>query len=169
MLSTLLRARLRQMHRLAIVGIGSDLRGDDAAGLLVLHHLRAALVGHRTNTIRLFNGGTAPENMTGAITRFMPSHILLVDAADLGQKPGTLQLIAPENISGVSFSTHVLPLNILTAYLQRALPCQAIIIGIQPGLTGFSLTHSHAIDQAARRLARIILQTVPLRGGYKKV
>lgn len=155
------------MHKLAVVGIGSDLRGDDVAGLLLLRHLRAVLAGQRSRTIRLFNGGTAPENLTGAIAKFRPSHILLVDAANLGQKPGTIQLIAPESIEGLSSSTHVLPLNILTSYLQHILPCQTMIVGIQPEQTGFSLTHSRTIDQATYRLARIILQAVPLRDGHK--
>lgn len=122
----------------------------------------------RPKTIRLFDGGTAPENLTGEIVRFQPSHILLVDAAELGQKTGTVQLIEPENIGGVSFSTHVLPLSILADYLKRALPCRIIILGIQPGPTGFSVTHSRQISQAARRLARIILHAAPLRSAKRQ-
>ena len=166
-LSALLRASLRPARSLAVVGIGSDLRGDDIAGLLVLRNLRAALARSRSKTIQLFNGGTAPENLTGEIVRFQPSHILLVDAADLGQKPGTVKLLEPETIGGVSFSTDVLPLSILADYLKRALPCRIIILGIQPGPTGFGLTPSRAISQAARRLARLILNAAPLCG-YKR-
>ena len=158
-----MRASLRQAHSLAVVGIGSDLRGDDIAGLLVLRELRTALARSRLKNIRLFDGGTAPENLTGEIVRFRPSHILLVDAADLGLKPGDATLIESKAAAGMSFSTHVLPLSILADYLKRALPCRIIILGIQPGPTGFSLTHSRKISQAARRLARIILNAAPLR------
>jgi len=158
------KASLRRARSLAVVGIGSELRGDDIAGLLVLRELRRALARSRTKKIRLFGGGTAPENLTGEIVRCQPSHILLVDAADLGLKPGAAALIAPEAVAGISFSTHVLPLSILADYLKRALPCCIIILGIQPGSTDFSTTHSRAIGQAARRLARIILNAAPLRG-----
>ena len=160
--------RWRPARKLAIVGIGSDLRGDDIAGLLVIRALRSALVRSKSKIIRLFDGGTAPENLTGEIVRFQPSHILLVDAAELGQKPGTVKLIEPETIGGMTFSTHVLPLSILADYLKRALPCRIIILGIQPGHTGFGTTPSRAISQAARRLARLILNAAPLRGAKKQ-
>ena len=158
-----MQASLRQARSLAVVGIGSDLRGDDIAGILVLRELRAVLAHSRPKTIRLFNGGTAPENLTGEIVRFQPSHIILVDAADLGLKPGAATLIASKAVAGISFSTHVLPLSILADYLKRALPCRIIILGIQPGQTSFGATPSREISQAARRLARIILNAAPLR------
>ena len=158
----LLKASLRQARSLAVVGIGSDLRGDDIAGILVFRELRSALTGSESKIIRLFDGGTAPENLTGEIIRFQPSHILLVDAADLGLKPGTVTLIEPEAVGGISFSTHVLPLSILADYLKSALPCRIIILGIQPGQTGFGSAHSQKISQAAHRLARIILNAAPL-------
>ncbi|MFA5042759.1 MAG: hydrogenase 3 maturation endopeptidase HyCI [Kiritimatiellia bacterium] len=165
-LSALLKLNLRSARSLAVVGIGSDLRGDDIAGILALRELRAALAGAKAQNIadriRLFDGGTAPENLTGEIARFRPSHILLVDAADLGLKPGAATLIEPEAAAGMSFSTHVLPLSILADYLKNALPCRIMILGIQPGPTAFSAKHSPAIDQAARRLARLILNAVPL-------
>jgi hydrogenase 3 maturation protease len=178
-LSTLLKASLCQARSLAVVGIGSDLRGDDIAGLLVLRELRRALARSKAKKtrpevsewvhpeasewVRLFDGGTAPENMTGEIVRFQPSHILLVDAADLGLKPGAAKLIEPEAVGGISFSTHVLPLSILADYLKRALPCRIIILGIQPGRTAFGATPSRAISRTARRLARLILNAAPLR------
>jgi len=167
----LLKAGLRSARSLAVVGIGSDLRGDDIVGLLVLRELQRALARSRPKTIRLLNGGTAPENLTGDIVRFRPSHILLVDAADLGLQPGAATLIESEAAGGMSFSTHVLPLSILADYLKRALPCQIMILGIQPGPTGFSLTHSRTISLAALRLARMILKAAPLppvaKGGQR--
>jgi hydrogenase 3 maturation protease len=154
---------LRSAHSLAVVGIGSDLRGDDIAGCLVLRELRVATARSRPKKIRLFDGGTAPENLTGAIGRFRPSHILLVDAADLGEKPGAVKLIEPENIDGMSFSTHALPLSIMADYLERALPCRVLFLGIQPGRTDFGAPPSREIRQTARRLARIILNAAPGR------
>ena len=165
-----LKAALRQARRIAVVGIGSDLRGDDCAGLLVIRELRTALGRTRPVRIRLFDGGTAPENLTGEILRFKPSHILLVDAADLGLQPGAVKLIAPDKIAGMSGSTHVLPLKILADYLTQSLPCpaniagqsqaggQVVVIGIQPGRTDFGAAVSREIKLAARRLALAILR-----------
>lgn len=156
-----LRAGLRTANRIAVVGIGSDLRGDDRAGIMVIRELRAALGQSRPAGLRLFDGGTAPENLTGEILSYKPSHILLIDAADLGLKPGAVKLIAPDKIAGMSFSTHVLPLKILADYLTRSHPCQVIVIGLQPGRTDFGRAPSRAIQQAARRLAREIMRAAP--------
>lgn len=134
----------------------------------MIQELQKALISPHPS-IGLFAGGTAPENLTGEILRFEPSHILLVDAADLGLKPGTVKLIDPETIGGASFSTHALPLKILADYLRQSLPCPArnasrsnvgrhiIILGIQPKQSEFDSAPSREIKQAARRLAREIL------------
>jgi hydrogenase 3 maturation protease len=163
-----LAEELRQARRLAVVGIGSELRGDDCAGLLVIRELRAALGRSRPAALRLFDGGTAPENLTGAILRWQPSHILLVDAADLGLQPGAVKLIAPEQIAGLSFSTHALPLKLLADYLSQApggsadanapVERRVLIVGLQPGRTDFGRAPSVEIKGAARRLAREILR-----------
>lgn len=153
-----LKTALRRARKVAVVGIGSDLRGDDGAGLLVLRELRAAFGRSLPAKLRLFDGGTAPENLTGEILRFKPSHILLVDAADLGLQPGGVKLIAPEEIAGISCSTHVLPLTMLAEYLRQALDCLVIFIGIQPGQTDFGTQVSREIKLAARGVARTIQQ-----------
>jgi hydrogenase 3 maturation protease len=158
-LRLLLRSSLRQARNIAVVGIGSDLRGDDAAGILVIRELEASLSNPeraQASRIRLFDGGTAPENLTGEILRFKPTHILLVDAADLGMKPGTIKLLDPEQIGGITFSTHVLPLKVLTDYLQQSHPCQIVILGIQPGSANFGQSPSPEIKLAAHELAREI-------------
>ncbi len=159
-LTRLLKASLQQARSIAVIGIGSDLRGDDAAGLLVIRALRATARRPWPATIRLWEGGTAPENLTGEIRRFQPSHILLVDAADLSLPPGTLKLIAPQDICGLSFATHALPLSIMADYLKRSLKACVIILGLQPGRIDFGLPPSPAIQKAAQQAAAAIRQAV---------
>ena len=138
----------------------------------MIRELRRLSARTRRPAIGLFEGGTAPENLTGEILRFQPSHILLVDAADLGLKPGTVKLIKPEAIGGVSFSTHVLPLKILADYLSQSLPCpacnaehnmagrQVMVLGIQPGRTDFGMAPSREIRAATRQLAQEIMASL---------
>ncbi len=156
---------LQGARTVAVVGIGSELRGDDAAGLLVIRELRAAgraarparADGRARPRLRLFEGGTAPENLTGVIRRCRPSHVLLVDAAGLGRAPGEVRLVAPDEIIGLSLSTHALPLKLLCDYLARSHPCKIVLIGIQPGRTDFGAGVSGEIRQAARQVAQDLL------------
>jgi hydrogenase maturation protease len=60
---------------------------------------------------------------------------LLVDAAHLAKDPGTVVLLDAAQISGVSFSTHMLPAPILLDYLAKSAGCRALVLGIQPSQT----------------------------------
>ena len=152
-LKAALKNKLCGARRIALLAIGSELRGDDAAGLLVAKHLTSANEGA---TLKVFIGETAPENLTGEIKRFKPTHILIVDCADLGKKAGHAELIDPEDVKGISFSTHRLPTKILTDYLKKSLNCQSYIIGIQPDSIEFGRKLSKQVEKAAKAISKIV-------------
>lgn len=165
-LTNLLRSELRSAQRICVLGVGSDLRGDDAVGLVVAARLRKAL---RRRTVCVLNGGTAPENLTGEIRRFDPSHLLIVDALDSpgAPGPGSVVLLAPDEITGPSFGTHKLPIKLMVRYLLHSLPGRRIlIVGIQPkslamapmGLGMAPLTRP--VAAAATRLTRALLAAI---------
>jgi hydrogenase 3 maturation protease len=112
--------------RVAVMGIGNELRGDDAAGMLVARCL------FREDTMMVIQAGQTPENATAELRGFAPQLILLVDAADMGEPPGTVRWIAKEDISGISASTHNLPLSMLGDYLMLEFNCPVALLGIQP-------------------------------------
>jgi hydrogenase 3 maturation protease len=132
-LQAILRSSLAGASRIAVLGIGAELRGDDAAGSLIAQRLKARLSAEEMQRVLPVFGGAAPENVTGEICEFEPSHVLMIDAAALGLAPGEGRLIGPEEISGVSFSTHMLPISILIAFLQERLPSARILaLGLEP-------------------------------------
>lgn len=129
-LNRLLNQRISENKRIAIVGIGNEMRGDDAAGMLVAHYLQMR-IGNKANLL-VIEGGHAPENATGALRKFSPDLVLLIDAADMGEEAGTIALIPMEQIDGISASTHSLPLSMLARYLTLELNCEVALLGIQP-------------------------------------
>ena len=161
MTNPLKEALLRQLPRssdakVAFVGIGSELRGDDAVGVVIINRLTelaqaarmfqdcrdarpcvsTATTKSAANPRFLFiNGGSAPENVLGEIRAFQPEIIVFIDAAVLGSAPGTVQIIDArrEKISGISFCTHSLPLTIIADYIRQTVPCEIFVIGIEPG------------------------------------
>jgi len=144
---------LRQLprnSRAVFVGIGSELRGDDAAGVVIINRLaELARMFHGNSTAAadsaarprflFINGGSAPENILGEIRAFQPEIIVFIDAALLGETPGTVRLIDTrlEKISGVSFCTHSLPLTIIADYIRQTVPCEIFVVGIEPGDMNF--------------------------------
>jgi hydrogenase 3 maturation protease len=156
-LKTLLKNRLSGAGSVVVLGVGSSLRADDAAGLLVAENLKS-LLKHRSlsRRVKIILGCTAPENMTGEIRRFKPTHVIIVDCAQMGRKAGTSLLIEPEAINGVSFSTHQLPLEIFIRYLSQEIGCDSVVVGMEPKNIKFGTVVSPAVMASARKLARTL-------------
>ncbi|HPA72918.1 MAG TPA: hydrogenase maturation peptidase HycI [Spirochaetota bacterium] len=157
-LKTGLKASLEGWRRIAFLGIGSELRGDDAAGPKVLERLDASLGGR--DDIAFFHGGSAPENLTGAIRDYNPTHLVVIDAADLGKKPGSVRIIGESEIGGASFSTHSLPIPIILGYLRSTVKAREIVIGIQPGSLEFDSPVTAPVAAAVASLADDIIRAV---------
>lgn len=156
-LKTILKSNFIGARKLAVLGIGSDLRGDDGAGILVVEKLQKSLSKLKKRfPVKVFVGGTAPENLTGEIKRYKPSHIIIVDTADFKEKPGTVVVIDPQDVGGVSFSTHKMPAKILIDYLRKSFPCEVTIIGIQPKTVDFGKPLTKAVAGRAKEVALAI-------------
>lgn len=163
-----LTSRLKGAKRVAILGIGSELRGDDVAGVLVAELVdkkikspRSTVHGPRSARLRVFFGSTAPENITGEIRDFKPTHLILVDTAEIGEKPGTVLLLKGSEIgSGVSFSTHKIPIKILTDYFAESLKCEITVIGIQPRSINFGKPASKEVKDSSKEVAIAIISAI---------
>jgi len=112
--------------KLAIVGVGNESKGDDAAGVLVARRL-SDLQG-----ILVLEGGSSPENVTSPLRRFSPAWVIFVDSVDFGGKPGEFRVFDPLKTQGPRISTHTLPLGLLSRYLEVELGARVLLVGIQP-------------------------------------
>ncbi|HSL41829.1 MAG TPA: hydrogenase 3 maturation endopeptidase HyCI [Anaerolineales bacterium] len=159
-----LTAELSGLPRIAIVGVGNSFRCDDAAGMLVAHALQESALG--MDNLLILAAGHAPENRTAELCKFAPDLVLFVDAADMGEQPGAIQLIPEEFIDGMSASTHSLPLSILSHYLALELNCHVILLGIQPGSNEIGETvHAdvlQAVDEVVQSLQETFGAQIPI-------
>jgi hydrogenase 3 maturation protease len=153
-LKTQLKKKLKDAKKIAVLGIGSELRADDAAGLLVAEELKKI----KNLKLKVFLGSTAPENFTGEIIKYKPTHVIIVDSVDTDKKPGFILLIDPVDVGGISFSTHMLPVKMLVDYLLASLKCEIIIIGIQPKILSFGEIVSEEVKESARQVSDVIRQ-----------
>ena len=152
-----LRNRLAGAKKVALLGIGSDLRGDDVAGMLAAEKLFKLLAKKTTPKLKVFFGSTAPENLTGEIKKFKPDHLIMVDTVEIGEKPGTMLVLAGQEMGeGVSFSTHKMPAKILSEYFSRSIKCNVTIVGIQPASLDFGKKPSKTVSDATGEIARAI-------------
>ncbi len=159
----ILKEYLKDCRKLAILGIGNIMKGDDGFGVLLIENLIHHIVNNdykydnalykldpkkEVNCIGkliLINCGVVPENFTKVLKNENPSHILMVDAAIMGKSPGTMSPIDVERISNVGFSTHSLPMSIIVKYIKHYINTDILIIGIEPKTIDFGKPLSNEI------------------------
>ena len=132
--------------RIAIVGVGHELRGDDAAGVVVARGLQPLVAGRDERLV--IDAGPVPENHTGLLRRFDPDLVLLVDAAQMYEAAGVVRCLAWQDTAGLSASTHTLPLHVISSYLTFELGCEVALLGIQAADTSLCGPLSPAVQEA---------------------
>lgn len=145
----------RLVGRVAIVGVGNPMRGDDGAG----PHIVARLEG-RTSAL-LVDAGEVPENYVGKIAAWKPDVVCVIDAAMIGMTPGSLGLIEAEEFGASSFSTHNPSMAPFATYLHREAGCLVFAIGIQPQQTTLNAQLSDAVEEACYGLVDLIVTCLP--------
>ncbi len=159
-LKELLKNKLTRARRIAVLGIGSEFRGDDAAGSLIAEKLSKKKLSRKNITVGVFNGATAPENLTGEIKRFKPTHLIIIDAVDFKHKAGSIIVMDPQAIDGATFSTHTLPAKILSDYLSDATKCTTTIIGIQAKSLLFGSSMSKSVASSVTYVTKALADSI---------
>jgi hydrogenase 3 maturation protease len=139
-------------RRVAVMGIGSSIRGDDAVGLLVVEELQR--FGLRN--ILLVSAETVPESFTGKIRDFEPTHVLMVDAADFGGDPGDAKMIPKAAIGGSTISTHSMPLSVLIDFIEKTTESRVALLGVQPKEMELGSEVTPDVREASRKIASLM-------------
>jgi len=79
--------------KITVMTLGHPLRGDDGVG----PYIGAQLVVRDPNRFQLINAQTTPTNFLGPILEFRPSTLIIIDATDIGEPPGTLIVFDQED------------------------------------------------------------------------
>lgn len=139
-------------HRVTVVGVGNELRGDDGVGPFVARRLAAEHPG------RAVDAGCVPENHLGVILATIPELVLFVDAADLGGVAGAWRVARVDELEPRCESTHDASLALL-ARLFEAQDVECRLLGIQPARNAPGVGLSEPVRAAgellAWRLARV--------------
>ena len=118
--------------RISLVGIGAEFNGDDAAGVVAARLISSTLNGSAPDHLMVIDAGQFPENITGSLRAFSPDIIIFIDAVQMNADPGQISWIPLDSVSGMSASSHSMPLSVLSSYLRLDLNCDVHLLGIQP-------------------------------------
>jgi hydrogenase maturation protease len=134
-----------------VLALGNSLRGDDGVGSVVLERLEETAVF--SPNITLIDGGT--PGLETALTLQGYDKVIVIDAANIGAKPGTWQrfllsdvlLVQQANMNGTLHDAGLAEALALAEALG-ILPPEIILYTIQPESVGWEIGLSLAVQQA---------------------
>ncbi len=142
--------------KIAILGVGNRMRGDDGVGPAAVELLEKELDGN--NDVLLLDCGLAPESFSGKVEKFGPEKIIIIDATDMGMEPGSVEVLDHTKIKGSLISTHKLPLLLMIEYLQKRIGAEITFVGCQPEGHAFGSKMSEAGKKATEKAKDMVLK-----------
>ena len=142
------------LMRCVVCGVGNRLRGDDAAGPVVVDELRKKLGD--SEELLFVDCGSAPENFLDKVVGFGARRVIVVDAVAMGAEPGAVEVVDVSRIRGFLHSTHQLPLSLFIRYLEKDAGCEVVFVGVQPESVGFGSELSDACRKGVLRAVDVV-------------
>jgi hydrogenase maturation protease len=149
-----------RLQEIVVLGLGNPMRTDDAVGVQAVGLL--ANDKRLPAGVRLVEGGTLGLELLYHVEN--ASHLLVLDAVEANELPGTLMLFRDEALEALPCgrSIHLLGLADLLSALRltgRA-PGDAMLLGIQPAYTGWGTELTPEVQTAMPRLIDKALEQV---------
>jgi len=149
---------LSDAKRVVIAGIGNPLRKDDFVGVKIVRSLQ----GKVSKSVYLIECETVPESFIEQIAEFNPTHILLIDAALLDDKPGVSKLAGSDQLADrPAVSTHALPLQIFCEYLRKTTGAKIAMLAIQPKDASFGEGLTTEVEKTSTELTGLLSRILP--------
>lgn len=147
----------RSEPQMAIVGMGNLLLRDEGIGIHLIEALKEAYP-HEASGLELIDGGTALPPLPQGLDK-----LIIVDAAQGGEEPGTIYRFTPEDIAGgesIVLSAHQLGLweSLRLMELENSKPKSIIIFGVEPKTVGWGVELSPEVERKLPQLIGLVLQ-----------
>ncbi len=145
-------------ERVALAGVGNPIRMDDYVGVRVVQDLQ----GRVSEKVCLMECETVPEDFMPQIIDFSPTHVLLIDAALLGLKPGSLKLVEPKRLTmSPVFSTHMLPLRIFCEHVTEMTQAKIALLLVEPEKSDFGEGLTPSVQASEKEIVQTLLELLP--------
>lgn len=163
---------------IAVLGLGNLMHADDGVGIHAMRRLLES--GRLPPKIQAIEGGTLGLDLLPRLEGM--THLLALDAVDIGAAPGTLSRFTNQDLSTLrtAKSVHLLGFSdVLNALrLLGQAPDEVVLLGIQPESTDWAVELSPSVFAAVDSLLeatfsqiacwteheeeRVLVQTLPM-------
>ena len=139
------------MKKIALLGVGNSLRGDDGVGVFVAKSFE--------NDLKVFLGGDAPENTFNQIHSFAPDILIVIDAISVfGESLNEPEFLDLSDEISYFYSTHNIPANVYIRYLRDFIP-QVLFLGIEIKIENI-LDFTQNLSPKAQNNAKIAIKKI---------
>jgi hydrogenase maturation protease len=140
-----------------VLGLGNLVHADDGVGVHAIERLQKDT--RVPEGVTMIDGGTHGLGLLPYVAGY--ERVLVIDAVDVGEKPGTLIRLegrAVENMPGKA-SVHQLGFADMLVGLKLLgeRPPEVIVIGVQPQSTEWSAELTPTVQQAMDELADVVI------------
>ncbi|MDD5634311.1 MAG: hydrogenase maturation protease [Candidatus Omnitrophica bacterium] len=154
---------MKKHKKILVVGIGSILRSDDGVGVEAIEILEKEKL---PENVSLLGADVSGMNLL----KYFPGHekIIIIDAAEMGEKAGTVKVFGLNEIEKArfndKFSTHGMALlETLTLGAKLGMRNDITIIGVEPENTGFGLELSSTIKSRIPQIVEKVKELINLK------
>lgn len=148
--------------QIAVLGLGNLMRTDDALGMLLLEKVRSDRRMH--GDVQLIAGGTLGLDLLNDLRGV--THLLALDAVDVGAEPGTHVRFAGADLAlmPISQSVHLLGFSELLEVLRLidAAPAQVVLLGAQPKETGWGTSLTWPLAEQLDHLVNLVFEQISI-------
>lgn len=153
----------QQAVKIVIIGVGNLLLKDEGLGIHAAQELQKKDL---PSGVEVIDGGVSGLGLLDLFEG--ASKLVLIDAAEMKLKPGTVVRFSPENVKdlagGGKFSAHDVGLMEVLD-LARALgrcPEEVVILGIQPKEISWGTDLSPEVEAAIPRVVEMVMKEISL-------
>lgn len=146
MLSDLKELLSQQEKNILFVGIGNLLKSDDGAGVYISRKIK------NSNHISSLTVEVSIENYIGKINSLNPDILIFIDCVDMKATAGTCRLLPLDAVHDMTFNTHNISLNRLSAFFTMPV----YLVGIQPQKIEFGENISYIVKNVSDKIIEVI-------------
>ena len=133
---------------IVVLGVGNTIHSDDGFGV----HALGRLEDHPRLPagVTLIDGGTRGLELLADV--YSCSRLILLDAVDIGEQPGTMRRLAGDELCGLTSGSNVHQLGV--ADLLNTLPLvsdverEIVLLGVQPASTDWGTELTPTVEAA---------------------
>lgn len=153
---------MKPESKTVVVGVGNTIRADDGAGIHALKRLQND--SRLPDGVTLIDGGTYGIELLAHL--YDSSHLLLLDAVDVGEPAGTLVHMTQDQLTGLpgGGSVHQLGVADLLATLPLVseTPREIVLLGVQPLSTDWGTELSAPVERALGEMVEMAVEQLLL-------